>query len=247
MKTTLHVMRVLSILWLLLLIQLAVLRVNCSAQTSNEQAIANRITQLQNQLREEQAAAVRDDATARQALQQQAASAQLSGSAGATMAQLYGTLAQSAANSANAHRARAQRLQNEIYQLSLQLGNGNLGASFGSAAPPGGLNVAAGSPNVSWSEAFLGGALTLSPDHVRYDDRDGHGNLRKDSFEASCSEIKEWKGNKTNIMNAFAGANPQMWDFHIKLRNGKNANIEASTEVEMNEILEGVSRACGAR
>lgn len=250
MRTGTCVTRACTAAGLLSLTFLAVILVGAasSAQTASDPpGIANRINQLQSQLRQELEAAVNDEATARQAQQRGAAMTRLSGGGGATMAQLNATLAQSATTSANAHRARAQRLQGEINQLSQQLGNGNADPNLQSAAPSGGLNFGATTSSASWSESFLGGALTLSADRVRYDIRDSHGSLRKDSFDASCSEIKEWKSNKTNIMNAFAGANPQMWDLHIKLRNGKNANIEASTEVEMNEILEGVSRACGAR
>lgn len=74
----------------------------------NGQTVQNRIQQLQNQIRQEQQAALQDEATARQAWQQQYASSSL-GSAGPAMALMYGVLAQSAANSANAHRSRAHR------------------------------------------------------------------------------------------------------------------------------------------
>lgn len=211
----------------------------------NAQAVANRISELQEQLRQEQQAALKDDATFRQFLQQQAAMARLPNSGAAAIAQLDSALAQNAANSASAHRVRAQQLQNEINGLNQQVLPMNSGTTFRAADPSGSPNFSLGSPAAVWSESFFGGALTLSPGRVRYDDRDRHGNLRKDSFDASCSELKEWKPNKMNFMNAFAGPNPQSWDFHIKLRGGTNVDFPTSTEFEMNNILQAISKACG--
>jgi hypothetical protein len=234
--------------WKLLIIVLGFMlpsTLSVAQMLPNGQTVQDRIQQLQNQIRQEQQAALQDEATARQAWQQQNASSSM-GSAGPAMAQMYGVLAQSAANSANAHRSRAQQLQYELNELTRHGVDGASGASLffptPSTAVPAGGGLSAG----TWSESYLQGSLVITPDHVRYESRDRRGNLTKGSFDASCSEIKEWKGNKANFMNAFAGANPQMWDLHIKLRSGKNTNLDASTEVEMNEILQAISKACGS-
>jgi hypothetical protein len=236
------------LLTLLMFAYLTGVSVCSSGQTvaNNGQAINDRISTLQEQLRQEQEAATNDDATSRQFLQQQYAMAGLSGSAGATISQLDATLAQSASGSANAHRARAQQLQTEIYALNQQLWGLNSGSAFRTATPSGMQRFSLSSTATAWSESFFGGALTLSPNRVRYDDRDNHGNARKDSFDATCSELKEWKPNKINFMNAFAGPYPQTWEFHIKLKTGKHTDFMATTDIEMETILRAVSRACAA-
>jgi hypothetical protein len=211
--------------------------------------IIERIGQLQNEMRQEQEAAQSDDATARQFWQQQAAMSGIQNSVGSAAGKLASTFAQSCMNSAASHRMRAQQLQNEIYGLNQQLRTVNSGILFQPTTPFGSQVVQQGGPVVlsgGWTQTFLGGTLSVSPNRVRYENRDKHGNLMKDSFDVSCLEIKEWKANKINFMNAFAGSYPQAWGFHIRLQTGRNTDFMASTDVELNTVLQAISRACGA-
>jgi hypothetical protein len=211
------------------------------------QRILERMGQLQNEMRQEQEAAQSDEATAQQFWQQQAAMSGIQNSAGRAAAQLASTFAQTSMNSAASHRLRAQQLQNEIYGLSQQLSILNSGVQLQPMAPLGSRLVQPGGSVVlggGWAQTFLGGSLSVSPNRVHYEDRDKHGNLRMDSFDASCAEIREWKPNKMNFMNAFAGPNPQTWGFHIRLQTGANIDFMTSTDVEMNTALQAISRAC---
>ena len=99
--------------------------------------------------------------------------------------------------------------------------------------------------NVSWTESFLSGSLTISPNKVSYQLKNRHGKLLKPSFEASCNEIKEWKEDKLNVMNLFAPAySMPVWAFHIRLKDGKNHDFSSSSQIEMENALQAVTKAC---
>jgi len=102
-------------------------------------------------------------------------------------------------------------------------------------------------PEAVWTEHYRlpRGTLSVSPDRVRYEQRDKQNRLTKDSFSASCSQIAEWKTNKENALNYVFLCADCPWSFHIRLKNGKSHFFTAPSKADAETILNMISKACG--
>jgi len=89
--------------------------------------------------------------------------------------------------------------------------------------------------------------LSVAPHRVRYDaelNKKGKPLGHKPSFDVSCSEIAEWKGDSSNWTNKVTLLG--LYSFHIKLKTGKSKSYVfcCYSESDMKSMLQRISSSC---